>query len=93
MLKIIHLILFKGKIDILSFIGFSDFLINIKLGLLFLKVSRIQYKIPKIQNKRVNNQMYNNPSLLKGFKKFLTGGSCRLPLETGYLDTLWLMTT
>jgi hypothetical protein len=42
--KIIYVILFQGKIDILSFIGFSYFLINITLDLLFLKVSRVQYR-------------------------------------------------
>jgi hypothetical protein len=37
--------------------------------------------------------MYNNPSLLKGFKRFLIGGSSELLLEARHLDNLWLVTT
>jgi hypothetical protein len=42
--KIIYVILFKEKIDILSFIGFWGFPINKMTCLLFSKVSRVQYK-------------------------------------------------
>jgi hypothetical protein len=37
--------------------------------------------------------MYNNPSILKRFRKFFTSGSCGLSLEARYLDDLWFMTT
>jgi len=49
-----------------------------------------QYSVTK---KNVNNQRHNNHSLLKGFKRFFTGGSCRLPLEARHLDDLWFMIT
>ena len=43
----------------------------------------------EIQKKRDNIQRYNNPSLLKGFKRFFIDDSCRLSLEDGHLDNLW----
>ena len=47
----------------------------------------------EIQKKRANIQRYNNPSLLKGFKRFFIDGLCRLLLEAGHLDNLWFVTT
>ena len=35
-----------------------------------------------------NTLRYNNLSLLEKFRTFFTSSSCRLPLETGQLDTL-----
>jgi hypothetical protein len=43
----------------------------------------------EIQKKRDNIQRYNNPSLLKGFKRFFIDDSCRLSLEAGHLNNLW----
>jgi hypothetical protein len=37
--------------------------------------------------------MYNNPSILKRFRRFFTSGSYGLSLEARYLDGLWFMTT
>jgi hypothetical protein len=36
---------------------------------------------------------YNNFSLLKGFRRFLTDDSYELSLETEQLDDLWFVTT
>jgi hypothetical protein len=51
------------------------------------------HKHLKHKKKRVSTLRYKNPSLLKGFKRLLTGGSCGLPLEAGHLDNVRFVTT
>jgi hypothetical protein len=62
---------------IFYYLGFS---INKMLCLLF----------PK---KKTRTLRYNNSSVLKEFRIFLTGSSCELPLEAEQLDGLWFATT
>ena len=50
-------------------------------------------KPEKHKNKRISTQRHNNPSLLKGFKRFLIGGSSGSPLKVEHLDVLWFATT
>ena len=57
------------------------------------KVRKVQYRNTKIQKKRASTLRYNNLSFLEGFKRFLTGSSCGLPLEIKHLDDLWFATT
>ena len=82
------MILFNGKINILSFIGFLGFPINRKLCLLFAvddkKKKWVEYntELSKIQKKKVSTLRYNNPFFLKGFRRFFTHNSCWLPLKT-----------
>ena len=47
------------------------------------KKKRVEYstEILKIQKKRVITLRYDNLSLLKGFERFITCGSCELILE------------
>jgi hypothetical protein len=83
-------VLFKGKINILSFIEFLDFSIN-KMICFLLLIQRKTISVTEIfetQNKKASTQRYRNLSLLKKFRRFLTSDSCGLPLETGYLDNL-----
>jgi len=47
----------------------------------------------KTQKKRINTQRHNNPFFLKGFKRFLIGGSNGSPLKVEHLDVLWFATT
>jgi hypothetical protein len=53
----------------------------------------ISYITLEKHKKRANTQRHSNSSLVKGFKIFLTDGSCGLPLEAGHLDDLWFATT
>jgi len=90
-------ILFKEKIDILSFIGFLGFPINRMLYLLFYMYYMIvqQYitKTPKYKRKELAFKGITTSLILNGFRKFLTSGSCGLLLEVGHLDDLWFVIT
>jgi len=73
------------------FLGFLGFPINRMICLLFSKMKiweEYNTKTFKIQKKRVRILRYNNPCLLKGFRIFLAGSSCGLPLEAEYVDDL-----
>ena len=49
---------------------------------LFFVQNYLSYRTPeKHKRKKANTQMHNNPSFLKGFRRFLTGVSYGLPLE------------
>jgi len=86
-------ILFKGKIDILSLIEVSGFLINKMLCILF----STQYRIPgkqktkKLALKSISISL--SLSLLYGFIRLLTGDSCGLSLEAKHSDNLRFTTT
>ena len=45
------------------------------------------------KKKRDSSQRYSNPSLLKGFMRFITNGSYGLSLEVEQLANLWFVTT
>jgi hypothetical protein len=45
------------------------------------------------KKKKTRTLRYNNSSVLKEFRIFLTGSSCELPLEAEQLDDLWFATT
>jgi hypothetical protein len=85
-------ILFKRQIDIFYlFIGYLGYSINRILCLLFSTRKEGEYSMePKTQKKRTSTLRYNNLSLLKKFRRFLTS-SCGLPLKAGYLDDLWFV--
>jgi len=54
----------------------------------------VSYWTPKKhKKKKTSTQRHNNLSLLKEFKRFFIGASCRLPLIVGHLDDLWFVTT
>jgi hypothetical protein len=84
-------ILFKGKIDILSLIEVSGFLINRMLCILF----STQYRIPGKQKRKklALKSILISLSLLYGFIRLLTGDSCGLSLEAKQSDNLRFTTT
>jgi len=90
-------ILFKGKIDILSFIGFLGFPIYRMLYILFYVYYMIvqQYITKTHKNKRKELALKDIATslILKGFRKLLTSGLCGLPLEVGHFDDLWFVIT
>jgi hypothetical protein len=45
------------------------------------------------KKKKYSTLRYNNSSVLKEFRRFLTSSSCELPLEAEQLDDLWFVTT
>jgi hypothetical protein len=57
------------------------------LRLLFFKKKKNGEK--SIVCRHISTLKYNNSSLLKGFKRYLTSGSCELSLEVEHLDDLW----
>ena len=85
------MILFKGKIDILSLIEVSGFLINRMLCILF----STQYRIPGKQKRKklALKSILISLSLLYGFIRLLTGDSCGLSLEAKHSDNLRFTTT
>jgi hypothetical protein len=86
------MILFKGKIIFFSFIRFLDLFIKRMLCLLFSKVKEYSTKTYKAK-KKTSSLRYNNPSLLKGFMRFLTGSSCEILLEIENLNNMWFAIT
>ena len=47
----------------------------------------------KTQKKRASTQSHHNLSLIKGFKRSITGGSYGLTLKAEHSEDLWFMTT